>query len=152
MKRRTRVTELMQREGLRGEVVELFYSRSTGMIHGEDGYDVTFNEESLVVGLSYRELGLGVKVPYRLFLRPEQSFPPRLMSSLRLADERNRARLRKAYFRQAQVPFRKSALSGAEFHTLSSGQRVCYRVHDGWLGKEAVEVRPLPIDGIARHG
>ena len=52
----------------------------------------------------------------------------------------------------AQVPFRKSALSGAEFHALASGQRVCYRVRDGWLGKEAVEVRPLPIDGIARSG
>jgi cold shock CspA family protein len=52
----------------------------------------------------------------------------------------------------AQEPFRKSALSGAEFHTLSSGQRVCYRVQDSWRGKEAVEVRPLPIEGIARHG
>ena|SRR5258708_4820389 len=52
----------------------------------------------------------------------------------------------------AQVPFRKSALSGAEFHTLSSGQRVSYRVQDGWLGKEAaVEVQPLPIEGIAGH-
>ena len=50
-----------------------------------------------------------------------------------------------------QVPFRKSALSGAEFHTLSSGQRVSYWVQDGWLGKEAVEVQPLPIEGIAGH-
>ncbi len=50
----------------------------------------------------------------------------------------------------AQVPFRKSALSGAEFHTLSSGQRVSYRVQDGWLGKEAIEVRPLPMQRIAR--
>ncbi len=51
----------------------------------------------------------------------------------------------------AQVPFRKSALSGAEFQTLSSGQRVSYWVQDGWLGKEAVKVQPLPIEGIADH-
>jgi cold shock CspA family protein len=52
----------------------------------------------------------------------------------------------------AQVRFRKSALSGAEFHTLSSSQRVIYWVQDGWLGKEAVEVQPLPIEGIGGHG
>ena len=52
----------------------------------------------------------------------------------------------------AQVPFRKSSLNGAEFHMLSSGQRVSYRVQDGWLGKEAVEVRPLPMERIAGHG
>ena len=52
----------------------------------------------------------------------------------------------------AQVPFRKSALSAAEFHTLSSSQRIIYWVQDGWLGKEAVEVQPLPIEGIAGHG
>jgi hypothetical protein len=75
MKRRIRVTELMQREGLRGEVVQLFYSRSTGMIHGEDGYDVTFNEESLVVGLSYGELGLGLKVYYGLFFATGAKLP-----------------------------------------------------------------------------
>jgi len=40
-------------------------------------------------------------------------------------------------------------LSGAEFHTLSSGQRVTYRVEQGWLGKEAVEVQPLSIEGIS---
>ena len=51
----------------------------------------------------------------------------------------------------AQVPFRKSALSGMEFQTLSSGQRVSYRVQDGWLGKESVEVQPLPIEGISGH-
>jgi hypothetical protein len=64
MKRRVKVRELMQREGLRGEIVQLFNSRSTGMIHGSNGYDVTFNEESLVVGLSYSELSLGLKVSY----------------------------------------------------------------------------------------
>ncbi len=51
----------------------------------------------------------------------------------------------------AQVPFRKSALSGAEFHTLSLGQKVCYRIQDGWLGKEAVEVRPLLVEKAAEN-
>jgi hypothetical protein len=57
----------MQREGLRGEVVQLFHSRRTGMIHGYDGYDVSFNDESLVVGLSYRELSVGLKISYGIF-------------------------------------------------------------------------------------
>ena len=42
-----------------------------------------------------------------------------------------------------QVPFRKSALSGIEFRALSAGQRVSYQIRDGWLGKEAVDVRPM---------
>lgn len=48
-----------------------------------------------------------------------------------------------------QVPFRKSGLSEVEFRALASGQRVSYEVLDGWLGKEAVDVRLLPTDGIA---
>ena len=75
MKRRTRVGELMQREGLRGEIVQLFHSRRTGMIHGYDGYDVTFNEESLVVGLSYGELSLGLKVSYGIFFAAGAKLP-----------------------------------------------------------------------------
>ncbi len=75
MKRRTRVKELMQREGLRGEIVQLFHSRRTGMIHGDDGYDVTFNEESLVVGLSYGELSLGLKVSYGIFFATGAKLP-----------------------------------------------------------------------------
>ncbi len=67
MKRRLKVRELMQREGLRGEIVQLFHSLSTAMIHGYDGYDVTFNEESLVVGLNYGELSLGLRVSYGIF-------------------------------------------------------------------------------------
>lgn len=47
-----------------------------------------------------------------------------------------------------QVPFRKASLNGMEFRILRSGQRVCYRIEDGWLGREAVEVQPL--DGEAR--
>lgn len=65
----------MQREGLRGEIVQLFHSRSTGMIHGDDGYDVTFDEESLVVGLGYSELGLGLKVCYGLFFATGAKLP-----------------------------------------------------------------------------
>jgi cold shock CspA family protein len=42
-----------------------------------------------------------------------------------------------------QVPFRRSALSGVEFRALSAGQRVSYQIRDGWLGKEAVDVRPM---------
>lgn len=75
MKRRVKVRELMQREGLRGEVVQLFHSRSTGMIHGYDGYDVSFNEESLVVGLSYGELSLGLKVSYGIFFATGAKIP-----------------------------------------------------------------------------
>lgn len=67
MKRRVKVRELMQREGLSGEVIQLFHSRRTRMIHGDDGYDVTFNEESLVVGLTYGQLGIGLKVSYGIF-------------------------------------------------------------------------------------
>ena len=51
-----------------------------------------------------------------------------------------------------QVPFRKSALQGVEFLALSSGQWVSYRIQEGWLGKEAVEVRPLPMERIAGGG
>lgn len=50
----------------------------------------------------------------------------------------------------AQLPFRKSALSGMEFHTLSSGQRVCYQIQDGWLGREAVEVQRLESEARER--
>ncbi len=52
----------------------------------------------------------------------------------------------------AQVPFRKSAVSGIEFCALSYGQRVRYQIQDGWLGKEVVEVRLLPMDRIAETG
>ena len=75
MRRRIKVRELMQREGLNGEVVKLLPSRSTGIIHGDDGYDVTFNEESLVVGLSYSELSLGLKVSYGIFFATGAKLP-----------------------------------------------------------------------------
>jgi cold shock CspA family protein len=40
--------------------------------------------------------------------------------------------------------FRKSTLEGVEFLGLFSGLRVSYQIQDGWLGKEAVAIRPLP--------
>ncbi len=43
MRTRVKIGELKQREGLSGKVVTLFHSQSTGIIHGDDGYDVTFN-------------------------------------------------------------------------------------------------------------
>jgi hypothetical protein len=75
MNRRIKVREPMQREGLRGKVVELFHSRNTGLIHGDDGYLVSFNQESLVVGLSYRELSLGLKVTYGIFFAIGSKIP-----------------------------------------------------------------------------
>jgi len=75
MKMRIKVRDLMQRDGLRGEIVQLFHSRSAGMIHGDDGYDVTFNEESLVVGMSYGDLSLGLKVSYGIFFATGAKLP-----------------------------------------------------------------------------
>jgi len=45
------------------------------MIHGDDGYNVTFNQESLVVGLSNRELRLGLKVTYGIFFATGAKVP-----------------------------------------------------------------------------
>ena len=75
MRRGVKVRELMQREGLSGEVVTLFYSGRTGIIHGDDGYDVTFNEESLVVGLAYGGLGIGLRVSYGIFFAAGARIP-----------------------------------------------------------------------------
>jgi hypothetical protein len=75
MRTRIKVGQLMQREGLSGEVVTLLHSRSTGIIHGDDGYDVAFNEESLVVGLAYRELGIGQRVSYGIFFATGAKVP-----------------------------------------------------------------------------
>jgi hypothetical protein len=95
MRRCIRVGELIQREGLRGEIMQLFHSRRTGMIRGYDGYDVTFNEESLVVGLSYGELSLGLKVSYGSFSPRGRSFPLALMCSLRSGAQPQRPSVRK---------------------------------------------------------
>jgi hypothetical protein len=64
---RIKVKDLMQKEGLEGEVVNLFPTWHTGIIHGDDGYDVAFDEESLVVGFSYGGLSVGLRVSYGVF-------------------------------------------------------------------------------------
>ena len=75
MRRGVKVRELMQREGLSGEFVTLFHSGRTGIIHGDDGYHVTFNEESLVVGLAYGDLGIGLRVSYGIFFATGATVP-----------------------------------------------------------------------------
>lgn len=67
MRRGFKVRELMQREGLSGEVFALSRTQRTGIIHGDDGYDVTFNEDSLILGLAYCEVGIGLRVSYGVF-------------------------------------------------------------------------------------
>jgi len=52
----------------------------------------------------------------------------------------------------AQLPFRKSALSGVDFYSLYSGQMVYYRIQNDWLGREAVEVRPALIEEGPENG
>lgn len=47
--------------------MQLFYSRNTGMIHGDNGFDVT--------GLSYSKLSLGQKVSYGLFFATGAKVP-----------------------------------------------------------------------------
>ncbi len=75
MRGRTKVRELMQREGLNGEVVNLCPSRSSGIIHGDDGYDVAFNDESLVVGFGYGEIAVGLRVSYSIFFAAGAKVP-----------------------------------------------------------------------------
>jgi hypothetical protein len=53
-----------------------FICGTQGWIHGENEYDVAFNqEESLVVGLSYRELSLGLSVTYGIFFATRAKVP-----------------------------------------------------------------------------
>lgn len=72
---RIKVTELMLKEDLRGEVIKLSPSWRTGIIHGDDGYDVMFSENSLMAGFSYRELYLGLCVSYGFFLATGAKIP-----------------------------------------------------------------------------
>lgn len=51
-----------------------------------------------------------------------------------------------------QLPFRKSTLIGVEFLGLCSGQRVSYLIEEGWLGREAVNVHPVPADRTRTNG
>src|SRR5215469_1827376 len=75
MKKSLKVCELMLRERLRGEIVELFHFAEHRMIHGEERYGVVFNQESLVVGLSYRELSRGLRVTYGIFFATRTKIP-----------------------------------------------------------------------------
>ena len=75
MRVRIKVRELMQRESLSGEVVNLFPSWHTGIIHGDEGYDVAFNDESLVVGFGYSELSVGQRVSYGIFFTAGAKVP-----------------------------------------------------------------------------
>jgi cold shock CspA family protein len=45
-----------------------------------------------------------------------------------------------------QVSFRKLNLRAVDFRAPSSARRVCCRIQEGWLGKEAVDVQPLPVN------
>ena len=76
---RIRVRELAQREGLKGKVLNLFPSWHIGIIHGDDGYDVTFREDSLVVGFSYAELSVGREFLTASFFLQGPRFPLRLI-------------------------------------------------------------------------
>jgi cold shock CspA family protein len=51
-----------------------------------------------------------------------------------------------------QVPFRKSALTGVEFCSLTSDEKVYYQIQNSWLGREAVEVRPVLLERGAENG
>ncbi len=62
-----KVSRLTAAEKTSGEVVNLFPRWHTGIIHGDDGYDVAFNDESLVVGIVYEELRVGQLVSYGVF-------------------------------------------------------------------------------------
>ena len=88
---RIKVKELMQREGLEGEVVNLFPSWHTGIIHGDDGYDVAFDEESLVVGFSYGGLSVGLRVSYGVFFATGARVPTAINMQLTGADQTKQA-------------------------------------------------------------
>ena len=60
---------------MQGEILELFHLRNIGMIHRVDGYDVTFDQESFVMGLTYRELDLGLKVTCGIFFATGAKVP-----------------------------------------------------------------------------
>jgi hypothetical protein len=91
MTHRIKVKELMQLEGLNGEVVNLFSSWRTGIIHGDDGYDVTFSDDSLVVGFSFGELSVGLRVSYGVFFASGAKVPTAINMQPVRADETGEA-------------------------------------------------------------
>jgi hypothetical protein len=84
---RIKVRELMQKEGLTGEVVNLFPSWRTGIIHGDDGYDVAFSDDSLVVGFNYREVSVGLRVSYGVFFAVGAKVPTAVILEPTHADQ-----------------------------------------------------------------
>jgi hypothetical protein len=84
---RIKVRELMRRERLMGEVVNLFPSWRTGIIHGDDGYDVTFSDDSLVMGFNYREVSVGLRVSYGVFFAAGAKVPTAVNLEPAHADE-----------------------------------------------------------------
>ena len=88
---RIKVKELMQREGLRGEVVNLFPPWHTGIIHGDDGYDVTFSDDSLVVGFRFGELSIGLRVSYGVFFAAGAKVPTAINMQPDRADQTGEA-------------------------------------------------------------
>ncbi|MBI3668384.1 MAG: hypothetical protein HY237_01170 [Acidobacteria bacterium] len=75
MRGRVKVRDLMRKQDLTGEGVSLFPARNTGIIHGDEGYDVTFNDESLAVGIAYAGLCVGQRVSYSIFFAARAKVP-----------------------------------------------------------------------------
>src|SRR5260370_38937980 len=88
---RIRVKELTQKRGLRGKIVNLFPSWRTGIIQGDDGYDVTFSDDSLVVGRAYGDLSLGMRVSYGVFFGKGAKVPTAINMQRLQADQTEEA-------------------------------------------------------------
>jgi hypothetical protein len=74
MTRRISVKKLVRAEKLSGEIARLFRRWSSGIIHGDDGFDVAFNFLS-TEGVSYSDLCLGQRVSYRLHFPKDGKVP-----------------------------------------------------------------------------
>jgi cold shock CspA family protein len=102
------------------------------LMHGDDGYDATFRDDSVVLAGSSspgKRRIIGVEQGEELTMEGviEHIYRKQEKGMIRGDDG-------------LQLPFRKSALNGVEFLGLCSGQRVSYLIQEGWLGKEAVNV------------
>ncbi len=87
MRGRVKVGDLMRKQDFTGEVVSLFPARNTGIIHGDDGYDVTFNDESLAVGIAYAGLCVGQRVSYSIFFAARAKVPVAINVQIAPADQ-----------------------------------------------------------------
>ncbi len=70
-----KVADPLHREGLSGEVVKLFPSCHTGIVHGDDGYDVTFSDDSLALAFNYAQMSLGLRVSYGVLFAASAKIP-----------------------------------------------------------------------------